>query len=96
MGFFSDKVGNVKQKLEQQNAALREKLEQQESVNALKEKFEQKNAQFKEKVEETKAATYEKLNYVPPTEEEKEQKRIEEESMFFLKLYQHLIKEEKK
>lgn len=85
MGFFSDKVGNVKQKLEQQNAALREKLEQQESVNALKEKFEQKNAQFKEKVEETKAATYEKLNYVPPTEEEKEQKRIEEERKEFEK-----------
>ena len=78
MGFF-DKVDSVKQKFEQQNAALKEKLEQQESVTALKEKFEQKNAQLKGKIEETKAATYEKLNYTPPTEEEKEQKRLEEE-----------------
>ena len=71
MGFF-DKVDSVKQKLEQQNAVLKEKLEQQESVTALKEKFEQKNAQLKGKIEETKVATYEKLNYTPPTEEEKE------------------------
>ncbi len=64
MGFF-DKVDSVKQRLEQQNANLKEKFEN----SNLKEKLEQQNANLKEKLDQWNKE---------PTEEEKAAKELEE------------------